>query len=337
MSDYNATGEYIKCPICQGNDGEHCHLVSISGDAVCYDCYVCGCFRIPREVREDYFVGAVFDLTKNQRADLSHRLKTYSDMHGFNPSQSPLIDSDQIEQLKKTGGKLLSQGQQLNNLIRIIGDYSSRTGDVLLPDGATRVRVGCLSTEQLHRLLNRAAQSEILSKELTTSRTNSRGSTIAGTPFDLTLDGWERFESLKSGMSPGNFGFMAMQYGIEELEDFVLDVVKPSVKDGTGYDLVDLRDVARAGIIDNLMRQQIRDAAFVVVDLTHDNYGAYWEAGYAEGLGKPVIYICEREKFDKSKTHFDTNHCTTVLWSADASDEFGKELVATIRRSLNLF
>ena len=78
------------------------------------------------------------------------------------------------------------------------------------------------------------------------------------------------------------------------------DVVKPAVQDGIGYDLVDMNDIARAGIIDNIMRTQIRDAAFVIVDLTHDNPGAYWEAGYAEGLGKPVIYICEKEKFEGS-------------------------------------
>ena len=91
----------------------------------------------------------------------------------------------------------------------------------------------------------------------------------------------------------------------------------------------------RAGVIDNIMRIQIRDSAFVIADLTHDNYGAYWEAGYAEGLGKPVIYICEKTKFDEKKTHFDTNHCTTILWSEDDPEGFGKELIATLRRSLN--
>ena len=59
----------------------------------------------------------------------------------------------------------------------------------------------------------------------------------------------------------------------------------------------------------------------MLVDLTHDNSGAYWEAGYAEGLGKPVIYICEQTKFDSAKTHFDTNHSTTIMWSA-SSPEF---------------
>ena len=82
------------------------------------------------------------------------------------------------------------------------------------------------------------------------------------------------------------------------------------------------------------MRDQIRRSAFVIADLTHDNSGAYWEAGYAEGLNKPVVYICEKKKFNDSTTHFDTNHCTTVTWSRDDDDSFRSELVATLRRSL---
>ena len=92
----------------------------------------------------------------------------------------------------------------------------------------------------------------------------------------------------------------------------------------------------RQGIIDNIMRVQIRAAKFVIADiLTHDNRGAYWEAGYAEGLGKPVIYICEKGKFDKEKTHFDTNHCTTVPWSRGDDEGFRQQLTATLRRSLD--
>ena len=120
-----------------------------------------------------------------------------------------------------------------------------------------------------------------------------------------------------------------------DFDTFVLKVVKQSLKEEFGYDIVDMRDVSEAGIIDNIMRVQIRDAAFVIADLTHENRGAYWEAGYAEGLGKPVIYICEKTKFDERRTHFDTNHCTTVLWSKDDENGFRQELVATIRRSLD--
>lgn len=129
-----------------------------------------------------------------------------------------------------------------------------------------------------------------------------------------------------------------MQFDEPDLDSFVQDVVKPAVKESTDYDLVDMRDVGKAGIIDNIMRVQIRDAKFVIADLTHDNNDAYWEAGYAEGLGKPVIYICEKEKFESNDgTHFDTNHCTTVFWSKsrDNDEGFRQELTATLRRSLD--
>ena len=150
----------------------------------------------------------------------------------------------------------------------------------------------------------------------------------------LALDGWERYEAGKRGEFEGNYGFIAMQFDDPDLDNFVRDVVKPAVKQGTGYGLVDMRDVAQAGVIDNIMRIQIRDSAFVIADLTHDNYGAYWEAGYAEGLGKPVIYICEKAKFERDRSHFDTNHCTTIPWSKDDSERFSRELIATLRRSL---
>ena len=170
------------------------------------------------------------------------------------------------------------------------------------------------------------------------TRTNPRGDgVLSGAPLGLSLDGWERYEAERRGKLDGRYGFIAMKFNDPTLEALVSTTIKPGIQAALGYPVVDVRDVAQAGVIDNIMRQQIRDAAFVLVDLTHDNAGAYWEAGYAEGLGKPVIYLCEREKFDQAKTHFDTNHCTTVIWSLSDGDRFMAELLATLRRSLNLF
>jgi len=79
---------------------------------------------------------------------------------------------------------------------------------------------------------------------------------------------------------------------------------------------------------------RIQSSDFLIADLTHDNSGAYWEAGYAEGLGKPVIYTCESVKFKNHKTHFDTNHLATVPCDKDAPEEAGKGLKATICATL---
>ena len=210
--------------------------------------------------------------------------------------------------------------RQAIDLIREIGDGVSQTGQ---PLGERRIddRFTC-------QLIDELVQSGIVVADKPVR--NGR----VFWDINLTLEGWQRYEREKRGELKGNYGFIAMQFGDRDLDDFVRDVVKPAVKKGIEYDLVDMRDVPRAGIIDNIMRVQVRDADFVIADLTHGNQGAYWEAGYAEGLGKPVVYICERTKFETERTHFDTNHCTTVPWSTDKPERFSQELIATLRRSL---
>lgn len=153
----------------------------------------------------------------------------------------------------------------------------------------------------------------------------------------LTIDGWEFWEELRRGRKVGSTGLIAMPFGEETLARFVEDVVKPAVESIPGLTLVRVDDQPKAGVIDNILRELIKDAPFVIADLTHANNGAYWEAGFAEGLGKPVIYMCEESVWKAKRTHFDTNHCTTIFWSEDRPDEFTGSLVATIRNSLNLF
>ena len=218
------------------------------------------------------------------------------------------------------------------NLIRYIGDEVSRSGKPIAGFGNISGIIGSPTEEFAQTILEELWSQKGLVQMSEPTRTFG-GSFFKG--VSLTLDGWEQYEAEKRGAFKGHYGFIAMQFDDSELDSFVKDVVKPAVKDRIGYDLVDMNDVARAGIIDNIMRAQIRDASFVIVDLTHDNPGAYWEAGYAEGLGKPVIYICEKEKFEAKKTHFDTNHCTTVPWSRKDDADFLEHLIATLRRSLD--
>jgi hypothetical protein len=296
-------------------------------DSSGFECDVCGNYEISRSAFAGPLDPERAELTPIQRAALSHRLRTAA--RGSGPL---MITTDWLKHFK-SDSSLPSPAVQAINIIRFIGDEVTRSGE--------RVSTFPVDFPAIVGAPNREFAAQ-LAKEL-----RERGvlngidaSSNDGTDFidiGLTLDGWEQYEAEKRGRIAGKYGFIAMKYGDPVLEPFVMDVVKPAVKDGTGYDLIDMRNVARAGIIDNIMRTQIRDAAFVIVDLTHDNSGAYWEAGYAEGLGKPVIYICEKAKFEAAKTHFDTNHCTTVLWSQEDKSNFSQELIATLRRSLNLF
>lgn len=44
---------------------------------------------------------------------------------------------------------------------------------------------------------------------------------------------------------------------------------------------------------------EIERAEFVIADLTHHKAGVYYEAGYAKGVGKQVIFTCRKDEFEK--------------------------------------
>ena len=225
-----------------------------------------------------------------------------------------------------------SPAVQAMNLIRYIGDQVSESGKPLHHLSGISESIGAPSRELANELVEELCEHGLIRMG---EPVETMGSEPVYMNVNLSLEGWERYEAEKRGEFDGNYGFIAMQFDEPALMSFVNEVVKPAVKDATGCDLKDMHDAGRAGVIDDIMRLEIRDAKFVISDLTHDNHGAYWEGGYAEGLGKPVIYICEKEKFDEEGTHFDTNHCTTVLWSRDNDESFCQELTATLRRSLD--
>jgi hypothetical protein len=148
--------------------------------------------------------------------------------------------------------------------------------------------------------------------------------------FKLQIAGWDRYDELQHANVASRVAFMAMKFGDAILDRVLQECFKPSAF-RAGFDLKALNETQPAGLIDNQIRAAIRRARFVIADLTHDNNGAYFEAGFAEGIGLPVIYTCERQKFADKKTHFDTNHMVTIPWHADALSEAGSALTATIR------
>ena len=79
------------------------------------------------------------------------------------------------------------------------------------------------------------------------------------------------------------------------------------------------------------MLYEIRQARFVIAELTGHNNGAYYEAGYALGLGKDVIHVCKSEQFG-TDGHFDVKQVNTVLWDneTELAEKLAKRIKATI-------
>jgi len=144
----------------------------------------------------------------------------------------------------------------------------------------------------------------------------------------LTPAGWNRIEELQRAHVASRYAFFARKFANADLNTLYDRCLRQAVAD-TGFELRTVTQ--RAGHIDAIIEDEIRRSRFLIADLSDANAGAYWEAGLAEGLQKPVIYICR----DGVQTHFDTDHRQTVRWDLTALDETAKRLKAVIRNTLS--
>ena len=283
------------------------------------ECPACGKFSITREAVHD-FAG---DLNEEQRRAISHDLRWRNELG----SDAPGLTTASFEQYRRTGA-LPSIPDQVDNLLSFLALRLRHAGrDYPHVDPAMISATGAIDRPATVSLIQSMTNGGYVSS---TDTSNHSGRNVVC--ISPTLAGWIRAGELAKGQQSEQFAFMAMKYGDPVLETYVAEVIRPAVE-ATGHKLEVLRDRPAAGLIDNYLRSRLRLCKFVVADLTHANNGAYWEAGFAEGLGKPVIYTCERSIFQATTTHFDTNHSQTVVWHEDDPAETQKQLIACIQNT----
>jgi len=73
--------------------------------------------------------------------------------------------------------------------------------------------------------------------------------------------------------------------------------------------------------ITNEIQYEISQSGLIVADVTGQNQGVYFEAGYAIGLNIPVIWTCNEKEI--KDIHFDTRQYNTILWN-DENDLYEK-------------
>ena len=75
------------------------------------------------------------------------------------------------------------------------------------------------------------------------------------------------------------------------------------------------------------MLSEITSCKFLVADLTSQNNGVYYAAGYAKALGKTVILTCHEGEF--SSRHFDVQQIQTIKWSSsgDLADKLNEQIM----------
>jgi hypothetical protein len=328
------------CLICGSHDTKQTPAPSNTpkedGD-IDISCPICGIYRLSEEALDEYLnrLGAKNkSLTTPRVALIAHLLRTNKDLPRVKRSSSSveyinLISAEFLDRIINDEFSLPTPPVLAKKLLRLIGEQERKKGRTATIEPWYASEIGAVSQEKVVRLVEEMVDLGWLHQDLAVFPDGK-----SATDLQLTMRGWQEWEEITKGKRSNNRGFIAMQFGDPKLDKFINEVVKPGIMSRLGLHIERVDDNPEAGIIDNRMRQLIQDAAFVIADLTHGNSGAYWEAGYAEGLGKPVIYLCEKKAFEDRNIHFDVNHCMTVMWSEDAPAQAVDLLAATIQNSL---
>lgn len=133
--------------------------------------------------------------------------------------------------------------------------------------------------------------------------------------FGLKVPGFERVEELKKAAPDSVQVFVAMWF-----DETLVPAYKKGFKraiENAGYKAfrVDLGSPSLDKLDDRII-SEIRRSRFVVADFSKGNDGArgsvYYEAGFAHGLGRKVIFTCRKE--DIEGLHFDTRQYPHIVW-----------------------
>jgi len=181
----------------------------------------------------------------------------------------------------------------------------------------------------------------------------------------INAKGYARLRELQQVNQDSRQGFVAMWYA-DEMKAVYENAIRPAIEfteagqDAPRFRAVRVDSVEHVNDINDEMIAQIRRSKFLVCDLTGYRGGVYFEAGFAYGLGLPVIYTCRQDWCDadvfiddrdrpvtelkdshgrwvsikKEGIHFDLAHRNRIVWQGDTADQlaaFRKQLTHRIQ------
>ena len=152
---------------------------------------------------------------------------------------------------------------------------------------------------------------------------------IGGNPrCEITVDGYRRIEEIRVQVDSAQ-AFVAMWFNYEMSDAYNVGIEEAITNAGYKSYRVDQEIVQNSdeGKIDDTIIAEIRRSRFVVADFTHGDSGirgsVYYEAGFAHGLGIPVIYSCRQDQIEK--VHFDTRQYYHIPWERPEELRVGLE------------
>ena len=297
-----ATDDKVEaCPIC----GWDARTIQLS-DGVKVTCSRCGNFSMTRTL--------VATIGNPKSQHLRPYLSCYTRQANQQGTEAQLNSENWQDFARAHTGTGVSQ--KLMKALRLVADSSTHLGvQVEIDFEDAYPLVDATSSDELDYLLNSLADRNYLKAE-------------AVRCYSVAVEGWERLEPISGGI-PGRC-FVAMSFD-PSVNGAYQEGIYLAVK-GCGFEPVRIDLVHHNEKICDKILAEIRSCQFMVADFTLQRAGVYFEAGFAMGLGRPVIWMCRKDDFEN--THFDTRQYNHIVWETpqDLRENLADRIRATISR-----
>jgi len=316
-----------KCLICQFPAiKEHSQT---NRDEFTFDCFRCGTYRV-----DGLFAAQIGEIEDQQIvANISGWLREH---------QNELLDIKRLNYLKKLktpsvaekGNKILTflsekypmAGMKIDMSVAPLSEFYSNKSkeprdmtEQLLEKIKNKAPLLSISWTQHHYELQ-----YILEKYLEDSQ---HFILFEDNNVMITPAGWSHIEQLKKSNPNSELTFVAIEFSddlLEYCDEYIFEGISLA-----GYKPERADKKEHNDLIDDKIASLIRQSRFIVADFTNNNRGVYYEAGFARGLGIPVICLCRKNDFesDETRVHFDIQHYDFILWE----EENGERLVSRLQ------
>ncbi|MCG2726884.1 MAG: nucleoside 2-deoxyribosyltransferase [Elusimicrobia bacterium] len=157
---------------------------------------------------------------------------------------------------------------------------------------------------------------------------------IVHSSIRITPKGWNRVADIERGIANLSYKqvFVAMWFD-KDMDDVWEKGFKSAIEEESEIKAlrVDLKEHNEK--ICDVIISEIRRSKFLVADFTGGRSGVYFEAGFAKALGIPVIFTCQKGKWEK-ELHFDTRQYNHIIW--ENSEDLKKKLKNRIRATIEM-
>lgn len=148
--------------------------------------------------------------------------------------------------------------------------------------------------------------------------------------YFIDYKGWQRLDEIRKDNKQFNKGFVAMMFrkDMKDVEKAILEAIHDC-----GYLPMIISQKEHNNEIVPEILYEIRTSDFIVADLTGNRGGVYYEAGFALGLGKEIIFTVNNSKTKKNEApHFDVAQRKQVRYDSpkDLKKKLIKRIISTV-------